>query len=81
MERRSEMVNPAKYEVLKAMNRIMVRMNDMRAYDEWILVVPDEASDEDLMRIAEDVELYAEAEALFFRICNRYGSTGLFFSW
>lgn len=67
-----------RFDALKHMNAIMLDMNNEFAYLNWVEVVPDEASDEDLMFIAEDKQRYKEVEDLFFKICKKYGSDGMY---
>ena len=50
-----------RYEIMKSMHTIICAMNNEDAYSSWIYIVPDEASDDDLMDIATDDELFADA--------------------
>ena len=38
-----------RYEIMKSMHTIICAMNNEDAYSSWIYIVPDEASDDDLM--------------------------------
>ena len=59
---------------LKKMNDIILRMNNEEAYETWIMYVPDEATEDDLKNIAEDVDDYDEVVDIFIRIIYKYGS-------
>jgi hypothetical protein len=67
-----------RYEILKAMHKLVCSMNDESAYYEWINLVPDEASREDLWEVAEDVELFKDSCELFRWIMKYYGASGFF---
>ena len=67
-----------RYEIMKAMHILVMAMNNEDAYLEWILTVPDEASDDDLMDIATDDELFAEACAAFKSAMQEYGGDGFY---
>ena len=59
--------------VLKAMDNAIRGMNDEFAIETWLMVgVPDEASDEDYMSIAEDHEEYTDIVKVFARIVTKY---------
>lgn len=59
--------------VLKAMDNAVRGMNDEYAIETWLMVgVPDEASDEDYISIAEDHEEYADIVKVFARIVSVY---------
>lgn len=63
-------------DLLKGFHAIMIAMNDENAYSQWIFTVPDEATDEDFMDIAEDYEMFDSVVNEFlaiFRRFNRYG--------
>ena len=62
---------------LKRMHKIMTHMNNEEAYLAWITYVPDEASDDDLKDIAEDVDDYDEVVTLFIKLISVYGSDGI----
>ena len=67
-----------KYEVLKGMNNIMQAMNDEDAYMEWIVIIPDGATDADIQECAEDEEIFNNAVNAFTRIFRTYSKYGLF---
>lgn len=67
-----------RYEILKAMHKLICSMNDESAYCEWIYLVPDEATTEDLWDIAEDVESFKDSCVLFRDIMKQYGASGFF---
>lgn len=71
-----------KFFMLKSMNELVKCINDETAYyGSWILIVPDEASDEELADIAsdEDDEIYADACKLFAKLVAKYYPTGGFY--
>ena len=43
-----------RYEIMKAMNTLVMALNNEDAYMEWIQTVPDQATDDDLMDVATD---------------------------
>lgn len=66
------------FEVLRmnlvgGMNEYVKCMNDENAYMAWIMIVPDEATEEDLQDIAEDDEMFQEVVELFNKLIKRYG--------
>lgn len=67
-----------RYEIMKAMHTLVMAMNNEDAYMEWIMTVPDEASGDDLMDIATDDELFAEACAAFKSAMQEYGGDGFY---
>ena len=71
-----------RYEAIKAMNTLVKCLNNEEAYyDRWIYVVPDEASDDELMEIASEdyqKDTFKEASILFLQLMNEYGSDGLY---
>ena len=67
-----------RYEIMKAMHTLVMAMNNEDAYMEWIMTVPDEASDDDLMDIATDDEFFAEACAAFKSAMQEYGGDGFY---
>lgn len=67
-----------RFQIAKAMHEIIRCMNNENAYMEWIYTVPDEASDEDLMDIAKDDELFADACSAFKSIFTEYQADGLY---
>lgn len=56
------------------MNEYVKCMNDENAYMSWIMLVPDEATEEDLQDIAEDDEMFQEVVELFNRLVKKYGN-------
>ena len=70
-----------KIEILKAMNTIILALNNEEAYfDSWILTVPDEATDEDFEYIAGDPELFTDAVKLFKELMKEYLDDGFYIS-
>lgn len=78
-----------RYEAIKAMNTLVKCLNNEEAYyNRWIYVVPDEASDDELMEIAaskpttlEDgtvVDIFEDAAVVFLQLMNEYGPDGLY---
>ena len=71
-----------RYEAIKAMNTLVKCLNNEEAYyGHWIYIVPDEASDEELMEIASEdyqEDTFKEASILFLQLMNEYGSDGLY---
>lgn len=66
------------FEVLRmnlvgGMNEYVKCMNDENAYMAWIMLVPDEATEEDLQDIADDDEMFQEVVELFNKLIKRYG--------
>lgn len=60
--------------MLGGMNEYAHLFNDETAYlDCWILLVPDEATEEDLMDIAEDDESFNAVCVLFGKLIKRFG--------
>lgn len=58
-------------EQLKAMHNFMLTANYEPIYYEWIMVVPDNPSEEDFFDIAEDDELYKESCELFAELIQK----------
>ena len=67
-----------RYEIMKSMHTIICAMNNEDAYSSWIYIVPDEASDNDLMDIATDDELFADACSAFKSAMQEYGADGFY---
>lgn len=63
---------------VRAMNDIIRSMNNEDAYMEWIYTVPDEATEEDLMDIADDEQFFGEVVRLFLKLYEEYIEDGLF---
>lgn len=60
-------------EILKAMHRLVLAMNDEEAYMAWIILIPDGADDAELESIAlEDEEIFGDACNLFNRLVKNY---------
>lgn len=64
-------------DVLEAMHIIMMRLNDERAYNKWVQVVPDEPTEDDFWDIVWDEELRKEAEKTFVDAIKEYGKDGI----
>ena len=62
----------SRVKLLKAMDEIVVDINDENAYASWIVIVPDQASDDDFEYIAEDQELCDDVCRKFALIMNRF---------
>ena len=67
-------------DIIEAMHTIMLNMNDERAYDEWIRIVPDEPSDEDIDYISESKELREDAWQAFIEAIEEYGEHGVYWA-
>ena len=67
-----------RYEIMKSMHTIICAMNNEDAYSSWIYIVPDKASDDDLMDIATDDELFADACVAFKSAMQEYGEDGFY---
>ena len=57
-----------KAQKLEAMHNMMIYIDDEDYYFTWINLIPDEATKEDFVEIAEDEALYKEAEELFKKL-------------
>lgn len=68
----------ARAEILRCMNLIMQCMNNEEAYERWIYIFPDEATEDDIAFISQDDACYADCEAAFFRLTKLYGKDGLY---
>ena len=66
------MVIESRIELLKKLNEIMMCMNDEDCYFTWVLIVPDEATDDDFQSIALDEESFNEVLDLFEKLFHRY---------
>ena len=55
------------------MNEYVKCMNDENAYMAWIMIAPDEATEEDLQDIADDDKIFQEVVELFNKLIKRYG--------
>lgn len=67
-----------RYHFMKAMHSIVCSLNNEEAYYEWIYLVPDQASDEDLFDIAEDDDMFKEACETFRNIMSEYATDGFY---
>lgn len=67
-----------RFEHLKAMNTIILSMNDEGAYMSWIYLIPDQADDEDLLMCAEDEEIFGDACIKFRSLIRDYGGSGFY---
>lgn len=68
-----------RFHLISAMNEVMRAMNNEDAYMEWIYTCPDEASESDILDIAQSDEMMKDCEKEFFRIIKQYGDDGLFY--
>ena len=67
-----------RFEQLKAMNTIILSMNDENAYMFWRYLIPDLADDDNLLMCAEDDEIFAEACTSFRSLIREYGGSGFY---
>ena len=67
-----------RFQIVKAMHEVIRCMNNEDAYMEWILTVPDQATDDDLMDVATDDELFAEACTAFKSAMHDYSEDGFY---
>ncbi len=67
-------------ESLHTMNDCMMNANHEDAYYNWILIFPDEATEEDIADIASDDELYNDCCKAFDRIMYHYAKYGFVFN-
>jgi len=65
-----------RFNAVKAMNLLVLALNNENAQIRWSTVVPDEATDEDLLTISQDDDLMNEATEDFVRIMAAYGWEG-----
>ena len=63
----------ARLNQLKAMHSLMCEANDENIYMAWILVMPDEPSEDDFQYIALDEELYNECWDRFRSLIKKDG--------
>ena len=59
---------------LNLMHRLMIEANDENIYMAWILLMPDEPTDEDFEDIAMDDEAYNECFDLFVELIAQKGN-------
>lgn len=64
--------------LLKAMHTIMLNMNNEQAYYTWIMVMPDEATEEDFVDTADDDDFFDAAKETFEYIMKEYIKDGLY---
>jgi hypothetical protein len=64
--------------LMKAMHTVVCALNNEDAYYEWIEIVPDEASNDDLIDIAEDDWLFMDACRTFRSIISEYVDDGFY---
>lgn len=62
--------------VLQSMDEVIRAMEHEMAYENWILVVPDEADYEDFEDIANDEWLWNETQKAFVSVVKEYGRHG-----
>ena len=68
-----------RFSAVKAMNLLVLALNNENAQIRWSTVVPDEATDEDLLTISQDDDLMNEVTEDFIRIMSAYGWEGFCF--
>lgn len=65
--------------IVECMDYLIRSLNNESAYyQNWIYLVPDEATVEDYADIAEDDELYGETCKLFRSLLKHYGPDGFY---
>lgn len=64
----------AKINQLNLMHRLMIEANDENIYMTWILLMPDEPTDEDIEDIVMDNEAYNECFDLFVKLIAKKGN-------
>ena len=65
-----------RFNAVKAMNLLVLALNDENAYTRWIVTVPDGATDEDLLDISQDDNMMNEVTEEFLCIMSAYGWEG-----
>lgn len=65
-----------RFSAVKAMNLLVLALNNENAQIRWSTVVPDGATDEDLLDISRDDDMMNEVTEEFIRIMNAYGWSG-----
>ena len=65
-----------KFELVKAMNELILATGDEDIYETWFMTVPDVADDTDFKEIAESEELFKETVNSFIRL-SKYFKEGL----
>lgn len=61
-----------KMNILGGMNQYVIDLGDEEAWEWWIEVFPDEATEDDLKEIADDLELWTDVCKLFGKIIAIY---------
>ena len=64
----------ARINQLNLMHRLMIEANDENIYMTWILLMPDEPTDEGIEDIAMDDEAYNECFDLFVELIAKKGN-------
>ena len=64
----------ARINQLNLMHTLMIEANDENIYMTWILLMPDEPTDEDIEGIAMDDEAYNECFDLFVKLIDLKGN-------
>ena len=64
----------ARINQLNLMHRLMIEANDENIYMTWILLMPDEPTDEDIEDIAMDDEAYNECFDLLVKLIAKKGN-------
>lgn len=68
-----------RYDFVKAMQTIVVSLNNENAYfNNWVYIVPDGAAESDFLDIASDEEYFGRVVACFKRLMSKYLEDGLF---
>lgn len=65
------MLTKYKAQKLEAMHNMMLYIDDEDYYYTWINLIPDCATKEDFIEIAEDEAFYKEAEELFKKLITK----------
>lgn len=65
------------YDLINAMNLIVLNMNNENAYDLWLWTYPDGADEDDVREMAESNVMFDDVADAFFRVCKAYGKDGL----
>lgn len=60
-----------KMNLLGGMNQYIIDMGDEDVWLTWIMLVPDQCTEDDLISIAEDDELWKEVCSLFGRLVEK----------
>lgn len=65
------------FNLIVAMNEIVMSMNHEGAQDIWFYTYPDGADEEEIREMANDNDLFDGIVESFFRICKVFGKDGL----